>query len=97
MRYSVDLDRLESVTDDMAAFERTLVRHLADLDRLIASLHETWVGDAAEAQRQAHERWRRGAEEMREALVQMRQAALDAHQNYSSAVNANQATWAQVS
>lgn len=96
MQYSVDLDELESVVGDMAAFDQRLVEHLANLDAMIAALHESWTGEAADLQRRAHERWKQGAEEMHQALVRMREAGAQAHQNYTSAVEANQQMWQQV-
>lgn len=96
MKFSIDTDELDRRITEMARFERGLERRLADLDKAIADLHVTWIGDAAVAHRKAHADWTRGAEEMKRALVALRQAAAIAHRNYESAVDANRRMWESV-
>ena len=93
MRYSVDLAELDAVIGDMTGFERRLLDKLAELDDLVANLHVTWTGAAAAAQKDAHARWRSGASEMHQAIVEMREAAQRAHRNYSAAADANARMW----
>lgn len=95
-RYSVDTDALAQRIAQMTAFERTLERQLADLDRAVDHLHITWVGDAATAHREAHAKWRQGAEDMKKAIAAMRDAGRIAHGNYLSAVDANTRMWESV-
>lgn len=93
VRFTVDLAELDDVIATMASFQDHLDRQLAHLDRTVASLHDTWQGAAADAQRSAHDEWVAGAREMREALTQMRDAARLAHGHYTAAVEANQRMW----
>ena len=94
--YSVDTDALHERITEMSSFERGLERQLVDLDRAIEQLHITWLGEAAAAHREAHTTWRKGADDMRKAIVAMRDAARIAHRNYHSAVAANTRMWESV-
>jgi len=94
-RFAVDLAELSATIADMAAFEDRLARMLAELDAAVTELHTTWTGAAADAHRDAHGRWRAGAQEMHQAATRMRQAAERAHGNYSAAGRANAAMWSQ--
>jgi WXG100 family type VII secretion target len=96
LRYSVDLDELDRVIADMTAFEGRLTKHLAALDATVATLHGTWSGDAARAQKAAHDRWTKGAKELHKALAEMKAAAARAHRNYTSAGEANVRMWRSV-
>lgn len=92
-RFSVDLDELTAVIEDMRSFEARLQDRLDELDDLMSRLHATWTGSAAQAQRAAHDEWRAGAAEMHRALVEMREAARTAHANYTAAAEANAGMW----
>ncbi len=94
--YMVDLDKLDESITDMAKFDGQVQKHLDSLDTVVAKLHGTWHGDAANAQNDAHTKWTEGATGMRTALGEMKAAAETAHTNYTNAINANQKTWAQV-
>lgn len=94
--YSVDTEALQQRITEMTSFEKTLERQLADLDRAISQLHITWIGEAAAAHRQAHATWRTGADDMKQAIAAMRDAARIAHGNYHSAVSANTRMWESV-
>jgi WXG100 family type VII secretion target len=91
--FSVDLARMQSVTERMAKFDTALDVHLDKLDHRIARLHTTWFGDAARAQRDAHDEWMRAARQMRSALATMRSITETAHGNYHAAVTANVRMW----
>ena len=95
-KFSIDTDALEQRITEMTAFERTLERQLEALDKAVADLHITWVGEAATAHQRAHTEWRKGADDMRTALTAMREAARIAHGNYHSAVRANVRMWESV-
>ncbi|MEO8830188.1 WXG100 family type VII secretion target [Lapillicoccus sp.] len=94
--YMVDLDKLDESIGDMSKFDGQVDKHLANLDTVVAKLHGTWHGDAADKQREAHTKWTEGATGMRTALGEMQAAATTAHTNYTNAINANRKTWAQV-
>jgi WXG100 family type VII secretion target len=91
--YTADLARMRDVAERMAKFDTALDVHLEKLDRRIAGLHTTWSGDAALAQRDAHDGWMRAARQMREALATMRSITETAHGNYNAAVVANVRMW----
>ncbi len=94
--YMVDLDKLDESITDMKKFDGQVDKHLSDLDKVVAKLHGTWHGNAANAQQDAHNKWTEGASGMRTALGEMKTAATTAHTNYTNAINTNQKTWAQV-
>jgi WXG100 family type VII secretion target len=94
--YAVDLGELLQKIDEMAAFETSIEQALQHLDHVVAGLHVTWTGEAADAHRVAHEKWVSGMKEMRTGLVEMREAARRAHDNYTHAVEANSRMWASV-
>ena len=94
-RFAVDLAELDAVIADLRSFESTLRGRLVELDATVDELHGAWSGAAADAQKDAHARWKEGAEEMHRALVEMREAADRAHANYSAAADANARMWRQ--
>lgn len=96
MGYKIDLDLLDQRIAQMERFEASLDRELARLDEAVARLHDTWSGLAAQAQREAHAKWRAGAHDMRVALSGLRSAARIAHGNYSGAIDANRTMWERV-
>ncbi len=91
--YSIDLGELDTIVSDLEALERELESTTNDLERQIARLHESWEGEAAVAQREAHQEWERGMNDMRAALAQMRTAARTAHGNYTLAQTTNLSMW----
>jgi WXG100 family type VII secretion target len=91
--FVVDLDALDASVALMQARSNAIAAALDTLDSHIAALHDVWTGEAATAQRVAHEQWREGARRMREALDAMRDAARTAHGNYTAAITANQQMW----
>ncbi|QNG17397.1 WXG100 family type VII secretion target [Rhodococcus triatomae] len=91
--FAVDLERLAQIVDRAGELTRSVDQWLDDLDARVTRLHETWQGDAASAQLQAHLEWARGAQQMREALAALEVSAHTAHSNYTSAVSANLRMW----
>ena len=89
MRYRVELDELLAFVDRLQSFEQQAEAIAARVDGQIAALHDTWTGNAAEAQRAQHDEWMAGAAQMREALAQLRAAADNAHQHYTDAARLN--------
>ena len=94
--YSLDVDDLATVIDDLTRGHTALRELAADLERRIDQLHFSWEGQAAEAHRLAQASWNQGFGEMRDALARMRQAADTAHRNYTSAAALNRQLWEQV-
>ena len=67
MSFQVDLDELRTTIGVLQDLDATVERKLGELGDVVASLQGTWSGEAAAAQRSAHERWVAGAQEMRSA------------------------------
>lgn len=93
VRFDVDLEELDDVIGRLTGFQRQFERRLEELDRTVADLHLTWTGQAAAAQRKAHEEWARGARQMHAGLVRMTAAARLAHDRYRAAAAANESMW----
>lgn len=91
--FGVDTDKLMAIVEQMAQVDSRVEAMIAEADSQVASLHATWEGTAAATQADAHRRWSEGAQEMREALAKLREAALKAHGNYTGAVKNNTTMW----
>lgn len=89
MRYRVELQELLAFVETLQAFEQQGETIAARVDGQIADLHTRWSGDAATAHQAHHDEWKAAATHMREALVQLREAAHTAHRNYTEAVQLN--------
>ena len=89
----MNTDELMALVTRIADFEQRIEAMVADVETQVASLHATWQGTAGIAQADAHRRWTEGAQEMREALQELRQAGKKAHQNYTGAATANLTMW----
>jgi len=89
MRYRVELEELLAFVDRLQSFERRAEAIAARVDGQIATLHDTWAGNAAAAHRAQHDEWMAGATHMREALAQFRAAADNAHHHYTDAARLN--------
>jgi WXG100 family type VII secretion target len=91
--FSVDLEALLGGVDQMSAFHSNLEQQLASVRSSVSALGLTWHGDAASAQDAAQQQWDDGAQQLRDALVQLRDIAEQAHSNYSNAVATNSRMW----
>ncbi|HEX2213791.1 MAG TPA: WXG100 family type VII secretion target [Mycobacterium sp.] len=89
MRYRVELEELLAFVEKLRGFEQRAEVIAARVDGQIAALHTSWSGDAAAAHRANHDEWTAAATQMREALTQLREAARNAHRNYTDAVKVN--------
>jgi uncharacterized protein YukE len=92
-RYSVDLDELLTFVERLAQFNRRAEEIAKSVDHQIATLHETWAGLGAEAEKQYHETWMRLAREMRESAERLRVTAKGAHDNYTDVAALNSSMW----
>ena len=90
----VDFQQMQDAIAHMASFGREVTSALEHIDRTMASLQQSWHGDAADAQAQAQAQWREGTEQMREALSQLQKVAQTARSNYTDAVAKNAEMWA---
>jgi WXG100 family type VII secretion target len=91
--FGVDTDELMALVTRIAAFEQRIEAMVVDVDSQVSSLRASWHGSAAAAQADAHRRWAEGAQQMREALEELRRAGKKAHQNYTGAAQANLTMW----
>ena len=91
--YRVTLEDLSSFIDKLAAFDKNAETITSTVDHLVAQLHVTWSGLGADAHQTRHDEWMKAAENMRDAVMKLRQAANDAHGNYHRAVTANTTMW----
>lgn len=93
--FGVDTDKLMGIVEKMAQVEARIEAMITEADAEVSGLHATWVGTAAATQADAHRRWAEGAQEMRDALVKLREAAHKAHGNYTGAAKSNQTMWSR--
>lgn len=89
MKYRVELDELLAFVDTLQSFEQRAEAIASRVDGQIATLHVGWSGDAAAAHGASHDEWMAAANQMREALSDLRIAADTAHRNYTDAVRTN--------
>jgi WXG100 family type VII secretion target len=93
--FVVDLDELQATVGQLTGLEQTVQSQLDRLQQTMARLQQTWSGQAAAAQKTAHDEWTASAHEMHAALTRMREAAEHAHGCYTAAAHANAKMWAQ--
>jgi WXG100 family type VII secretion target len=93
--FQVDLDELQATVGQLSGLEQTVESQLDRLAQTMARLQQAWSGQAAAAQKTAHEAWTASAQEMHTALTRMREAAEHAHGCYTAAAHANASMWAQ--
>lgn len=94
-RYRVDLDELLAFANRLKAFDDRTDELTAAVDRLVMELHMTWTGEAADAHQGAHDEWKTAAQQMREAVTELTDAAHKAHKNYTEVIAINTAMWPQ--
>jgi WXG100 family type VII secretion target len=93
--FRVDPDQLLNFVDQIDRFDQHLEAMLDDVDTHVNRLHAMWTGAAADEHQLAHDKWKRGAQQMRQALAVMRRNAVTAHANYTSAASTNVSMWEQ--
>ncbi len=94
--FAIDPDELDAVVADIARTEAALETLTGDIERQIVTLHESWEGLAARAQREAQREWEQGLLTMREALADLRAAAARASFNYREAAETNRSMWEEL-
>ncbi|WGL53949.1 WXG100 family type VII secretion target [Nocardioides sp. BP30] len=94
--FKVDLDELDHVVSSLETFSTALAARLTDLQSTVDALQQDWLGEAAEAQALAQARLAKGGREIHAAVLELHQAARQAHASYSAAVRANSSTWKQL-
>ncbi|WP_121256996.1 WXG100 family type VII secretion target [Nocardioides ferulae] len=95
-RFQIDSDELDAVIADLERCERNLAALTDRIEGQMRQLHEVWEGLAADAQAEAQREWDDGMRAMRQALADLRAAARQAHDNYTSAATTNLKMWEQL-
>lgn len=93
VRYAVDLEQVAAHVVRARQYAEEVEATVARLDRVVADLHLTWEGRAADAHARAHGEWVRGMRELRDALGRLGDVAGRAHDGYSSAASTNHEMW----
>lgn len=91
--FRVDPEVLAAVTDRMNEFERRLEAKLEQLTAHEQALGSSWDGTAGQAQAAAQQSWENGAQEMRQALSDLRRITTGASENYHGAMRTNLGNW----
>jgi WXG100 family type VII secretion target len=91
--FSVDPDALAEALERMREFVQHTESVVAEVNSLVAQLHQTWSGQAAAAHAEAHRHWSHGEATMREALSHLKAVGTVAQQNYAGAMAANMSLW----
>ncbi|GAA3710262.1 pore-forming CpnT exporter EsxE [Gordonia hankookensis] len=89
----VDLAELDGIVTLMRKFGKDAEAICRNVDKVVDNLHVSWTGKAADAHKQAHDRWVEGTREMQSALADLDATGRTAHTNYSAAVAANKGMW----
>lgn len=92
-RYTVDLDALLNFADRLAKFNERADEITAAVDQGVAELQATWLGQAATAHLEYHDKWLAAAQEMRDGLDRLRANARVAQHNYAGVAQHNTAMW----
>lgn len=87
--FQVDLDDLDQLVTRVSGFVGFLNESLDGLKQRIASVQQTWHGQAADAQDAAFREWHLGATEVAEGIDAMRESVRAAHTRYTAAIEAN--------
>ena len=90
----VDFPQLQAAVRHMEQFGGDVTQILDEIDQAVAALRNNWEGSASEAQAQAQQLWKDGAEQMTASLEQLQKVADTAYKNYTDAVNKNREMWA---
>ncbi|KAA8959488.1 WXG100 family type VII secretion target [Mycobacterium sp.] len=91
--FRVDPEALADAAARMGEYARYAESMVSEIESLIAHVHVTWSGEAADAHRRAHRHWVGGEAMMRAGLAQLRAAGTTAHANYTSAMAVNLDMW----
>ncbi|WP_286670859.1 WXG100 family type VII secretion target [Mycobacterium paraterrae] len=91
--FSVNPNALADAIERMGDYLTHTESITAEIDSLVAHLHQSWSGQAAAAHAEAHKHWSAGESTMRQALSQLKAAGATAHHNYTQAMATNSAMW----
>ncbi|MCX4095811.1 WXG100 family type VII secretion target [Nocardia sp. alder85J] len=89
--YSYDLDAMDRFLAQIEAHITALSAKHAAVRRTVDSLDDTFLGEAADAHREAHGEWQQTAAGHIEELEKLRDRVATARRNYTEARAANRA------
>jgi WXG100 family type VII secretion target len=89
MEYRVDLEHLDEVTARIEGLRGFVTESLREVEERIATVQQSWNGEAADRHAEAHAEWVTAAERVRAGIEKMRASAQAAHGHYGDAVAAN--------
>ncbi|MCX5045077.1 WXG100 family type VII secretion target [Aldersonia sp. NBC_00410] len=90
-KFEFDLDEIDRVTSAVRGFGGFVTDLLESLDARVAQLIQEgkWSGYAADAYADEHRDWAVAVREIVDGLTDMETAARNAHESYSTAMEAN--------
>lgn len=91
--YRIDLDEVNAFTDALRDFVKFVEDRVGALDTHIDDLHVSWTGKTAHAHRAAHDRWRSGAAEIRDAITDIRGATNRSHTAFTGVQDLHRKMW----
>ncbi|OHT82786.1 hypothetical protein BKG68_19840 [Mycobacteroides saopaulense] len=89
--YKVDLEALDNLITHMDQFTKGTDHNVQLIDGYVNTM--PWSGETERAHKASQAQWRSGVEDLQEGLRKIREGAKTAHENYSSAINANLKMW----
>lgn len=92
-KFKVDLDHMSRTIAQMTAFTGQAESWCQEVDSDVQSLHGQWSGEAAAAQKSAHDQWVAAIDAMRADLDKLKKIAQDGHANYTEAGKKNKEMW----
>ncbi|MFI5716480.1 WXG100 family type VII secretion target [Nocardia sp. NPDC051750] len=87
--FTVDLERLDGIAVRLANLATYITEQLDLIDDKVAGLDGAWEAVAAAAYRDVHQLWSTGAREFATGMNEMSDAAREAHDRYTSAIEFN--------
>ncbi|MFC9894531.1 WXG100 family type VII secretion target [Nocardia sp. NPDC127579] len=87
--FSVDLDTLEALAARMRGYLAAIADRLAEFEQKAKDVEGVWVGDAAEAYREAQSEWLAGVTDMKEGLAVLEASIRAVHSGYTDAMAEN--------
>ncbi|MEU9806600.1 WXG100 family type VII secretion target [Mycobacterium sp. NPDC050853] len=91
--FHVEPDKLMTVVTLLTTFEKAAEAFIADVDKRVHDMHIEFEGATAAAHLEAHQKWAKGAAEMREAVAVLNKVVTGAHGNYTAAISTNTKMW----
>lgn len=92
-RFAVDPPKLAAAVTQMEQFYKSVEAAVASAESAMGRLGQCWEGEAAVTGQEAYQRLHAGAEQMRQALGQLKGFLDNAHTGYTTAITQNSQMW----